>query len=153
VAPLSDTRLKPRERFFILNNRFYGTGRFSGRKSRCSETNIPHNRVDLPPLVSIEATRVCIPTGNSEMLLAAVYNSPGNAWIYADITELLSFRHKSLLAGDLNAKHSLRNRAVFNPLPAKFSVPYYEIIYMKNLSIWKVAASILDEVTDCFQFI
>jgi hypothetical protein len=31
-----------------------------------------HNHVDLPPLVSIEATGVCILTGNSEVLLAAV---------------------------------------------------------------------------------
>jgi hypothetical protein len=35
------------------------------------------------------------------MILAAVYKSPGPAWIDADITELLSFRHKALLAGDL----------------------------------------------------
>jgi hypothetical protein len=36
-----------------------------------------HNRIQtvkiLPPL-SVEAIEVCIPTGNSEMLLAAVYN-------------------------------------------------------------------------------
>jgi hypothetical protein len=35
---------------------------------------------DLPPLVSVEATGVCIPIGNSEVLLAAVYKSPGRAW-------------------------------------------------------------------------
>jgi hypothetical protein len=29
-----------------------------------------------------------------------------------DITELLIFRHKSILAGDLNAKHSFLNSAV-----------------------------------------
>jgi len=34
---------------------------------------IPHNHVDLPPLVSTEDTGVCVPTGNSEVLLAAVY--------------------------------------------------------------------------------
>jgi hypothetical protein len=41
------------------------------------------------PLVSIEATGVCIPTGNSEVLLAAVCKSPGHAWNDADIIELL----------------------------------------------------------------
>jgi hypothetical protein len=66
---------------------------------------IPPNHVDLPPLVSIEATRICIPIGNNEVLFAAAYKSPGHAWNDADITELLSHRHKSLLAGDLNAKH------------------------------------------------
>jgi hypothetical protein len=38
-----------------------------------------------------------------------------------------------------------------NPSQAKFSVPYYEIIYMKNLSIWKVPDSIPDEVIEFFQ--
>jgi hypothetical protein len=37
------------------------------------------------------------------VLLAAVYKSPGHAWNDADIIKLLSFRHKSLLAGNLNA--------------------------------------------------
>jgi hypothetical protein len=32
------------------------------------------------------------------VLIAAVCKSPGNAWNDADITELLNFRHKSLLA-------------------------------------------------------
>jgi hypothetical protein len=62
---------------------------------------IPHNHVDLSLLVIIEATGVCIPIGNSEVLLAAVCKSPGHVWNDADITELLSFRCKSLLAGDL----------------------------------------------------
>jgi hypothetical protein len=68
---------------------------------------IPYNHVDLPPLVSIETAGVCIPTGNNEVRLAAVYNSPGRAWCDADIIERLSFRRKSILAGDLNAKHPL----------------------------------------------
>jgi hypothetical protein len=36
-----------------------------------------------------------------------------------DITELLSFRDKSLLAGDLNAKHLFWNSVVSNPSGAK----------------------------------
>jgi hypothetical protein len=62
---------------------------------------IPHNKADLPPLVSIEAAAVCILIDNSEVLLATVYKSPGHTWNDADITELLRFRHKSLLAGML----------------------------------------------------
>jgi hypothetical protein len=103
-ALFSDTHLKPRERFFISNYHFYWTDHFSGRKGRTAvavRKGIPHNHVDLPPLVSIEATGVCILIGNSEVLLAAVCKSPGHAWNDADIIELLSFRHKSLLVGDL----------------------------------------------------
>jgi hypothetical protein len=84
------------------------TGRFQGRKDRIAvavRKGIPHNHVDLPPFVSMEAIGVCITTGNSEVLLAAVYKSSGHAWDDADITEFLSFRHKSLLARELNAEH------------------------------------------------
>jgi hypothetical protein len=73
VTLLSETYLKPHERFFIPNYHIYWTDRFPGRKG------IPHNHVDLPPLVSLEATGVCIPTANNEILFAAVYKSPGRA--------------------------------------------------------------------------
>jgi hypothetical protein len=39
----------------------------------------------------------------------------GKAWRDADITELLSFRRKSILTGDLNAKHPFWNSRVSNP--------------------------------------
>jgi hypothetical protein len=58
---------------------------------------------------------LCIPVGDSEVLLAAVYKSPGKAWSDADITELLSFRRKSILAGDLNAKLAFWNSKVSKP--------------------------------------
>jgi hypothetical protein len=81
--------------------------------------DIPHSHVDLPSLVSIDATGVCISIGNSEVLLAAVYKSPDHARNDADIIELLSFRHKSLLARDPNSKHPFWNSAVSNPLGTK----------------------------------
>jgi hypothetical protein len=39
---------------------------------------IPQNHVNLSLLVSIEATGVSMPIGNSEVLLATVYKSPGH---------------------------------------------------------------------------
>jgi hypothetical protein len=69
----------------------------------------------LLPLLSVEATGVCIPIGHTEMLLASVYKSPLRAWRDADTTELINFRTKSILAGDLNAKHPVWNSKVSNP--------------------------------------
>jgi hypothetical protein len=96
-----------------------------------SRKAFPHNHVGLPPLISVEATGLCIPIGNREVLLAAVYKSPGRAWNDADINELLSFRHKSILAGDQNAKHPFWNTAVSNPSGEKllqlFDVSQFEI--------------------------
>jgi hypothetical protein len=65
------------------------------------------------------------------VLLAAVFKSPGRAWSDADITVLLSFRLKSILAGDLNAKNSFWNNTVSNPSGEKllslFDVNLFDI--------------------------
>jgi hypothetical protein len=80
VALFSETHLKPHERFSIQNYHFYRNDRQSGRKGGTAvavKKGIPQNHVDLPPLISVEATGVCIPIGNREVLLAAVYKSLG----------------------------------------------------------------------------
>jgi hypothetical protein len=69
---------------FIPNYHFYRTDGYPGREGRTAvavRKDIPHNHVDLPPLVSVEV----LPIGNSEVLLATVYKSPGRAWSDADI--------------------------------------------------------------------
>jgi hypothetical protein len=117
VVLLSQTHLKPHERFYIPNYQLYRTDRFLGIKGGTAvavKKGIPHSHVDLPPIDSLEATGVCIPIGNSELLLANAYKCPGKAWRDADIIELLQFRRKSVLAGDLYAKHPVWNSAVSN---------------------------------------
>jgi hypothetical protein len=44
-----------------------------------------------------------------------VYEPPGHALNVADIIELFSFKHKSLLPEDLNAKHPFWNSVVSKP--------------------------------------
>jgi exonuclease III len=133
VALLSETS-KLHERFYIPNYQVYRTDSFPGIKGGTAvavKKGIPHNHADVPPLDSIEATGVCIPIGNSELLLTAVYKSPGKAWRDAVIIELLKFRRKSVLAGDLNAKHPVWNSAVSNPSGKKlldlFDISDFEI--------------------------
>jgi hypothetical protein len=107
VALFSEINLKPHERFYISNHHLHRTDGFPGRKvvtALAVRKGIPHSHVYLPPPVSIEATGICIPLGNTELLLAA--------WNDADTIELLNFRRKSVLAGDLNGKH-----------PAQFQTP------------------------------
>jgi exonuclease III len=118
VALFQETHLKIYERNFIPNYHFYRTNCHPDRRGGTAvavRKGFPHNHVDLPTLVSVEATGISIPNGNCEILLAAVYKSPGRAWIDADITELLSFRRKSILAGDLKTKHPFWNSEVSNP--------------------------------------
>jgi hypothetical protein len=74
---------------------------------------------------------VYIRIGNTEILLAAVYKSPGRTWSDADIAELLKLSPNGILAGDLNAKHPSWNSAVSNPSGEKllqlFDVSEFEI--------------------------
>jgi exonuclease III len=82
VALFSETQLKPNERIFIQNLNFYGTIRIPGRKGGTAAAvteGIPQNHVGLPALLSVETTLVCISIGNTEVMLAAVYKSPGRA--------------------------------------------------------------------------
>jgi hypothetical protein len=126
VALFAVARLKPHERFFIPNYHFYRTARYLGGKGGTTfavRKVIPHKLVDLPPLVSVEGTGVRIPICNSEILLAAVYKSLGRAWSDSDITELVSFRCKTILVGDLNAKHPFWNSAVSKPSDEKLLHP------------------------------
>jgi hypothetical protein len=95
--------------------------------------SIPRNHVDLPPL-SIEITGLCILIGSSEVLLAAVCKSPSHTWNDADIIEFLSFRHKLLLAGDLNAKHPFCNSIVSNTLGSK-------LLNLLHVSEFEISAS------------
>jgi exonuclease III len=76
VALLSETHLKPHERFFFIHH-VYRIDLHPGRKGGTAVADrkgIPHNHVDLPPLITLEATGVCIPIGNRKLLLAAVTN-------------------------------------------------------------------------------
>jgi exonuclease III len=75
VTPVSETRLKPRERFYIPNYHFYRIDRHPGRKGGTAvavRNGIPHSHVDLPPLISVEATGVCIPIGNRNSACSCV---------------------------------------------------------------------------------
>jgi hypothetical protein len=64
-------------RFYIPNYRIYRNDRLDGSKGGTAvavKKGIPHIYVDLPPLISLEATGVSKPIGHTEMLLASVYN-------------------------------------------------------------------------------
>jgi hypothetical protein len=110
VALISEARLKPYMRFCISNYGIYWIDRHGRQKGGTSvEVNkdIPHTYVNLPSFLSVEATGICIPIGNTEMLLAAVYKSPQKVWSDKVVTEFLYIRNKFILAGDLNANHPI----------------------------------------------
>jgi hypothetical protein len=108
LALLSETYLKTHETFSVRNDHIYRNDRHPGGKGGTAvavRKGVPHSYVDLPPLISIEATGVCISVGTQETLPAAVCKSPVREWRDTDINELLSLRNKAVFAGDLNAKY------------------------------------------------
>jgi hypothetical protein len=78
VTVISGTHLKPHMKFHIPNHVFYRTDREDENKSGIVfvKNGIPHTCVDLPPLLSVEATGICVAIRNTEMFLAALYKSP-----------------------------------------------------------------------------
>jgi hypothetical protein len=93
-----------------------------------------HTCADLPPLLSVETTGVCIPTGNTGMFLAAVYTSPQRQWSDTNITELPCFGSKFILATDLIAKHPVWDSEVSNPSRLKLLVVHVFISYNFEIS-------------------
>jgi hypothetical protein len=143
--------------FNIPNYHIYRNDYLDGNKSGTAvavKKGIPHTHVDLPPLLSLEATGVRIPIGHTAILHASVYKSPLRGRRDADITELLNLRTKSILAGDLNAKHPVWNSKVSYPSGLKLldlsvncnfeiSAPRYPIHFVPNgrgdvLALWSI---------------
>jgi hypothetical protein len=131
------THLKPHERFYNQNYYLYQIDRHPERKGETAiavRKGIPNRQVDLPPLVSIEATGICIPISNCKVLLAAGDKSQNRTWRDIDITELLRFGNKCILAGDLNAKHLFWNSIVLNPSGEK-------LLQLFDVNNFKISAS------------
>jgi hypothetical protein len=109
---------------------FYWTDRYQGRSDETSvavRKGVAHNNTELPPLASVEGTGVLeqdpalahketVRSYKTLVYIACIcLQVSGPARCDADITELWSFIRKSILAGDLNAKHPFRKSAVSNP--------------------------------------
>jgi hypothetical protein len=77
MAILSETHLKPHERFCIPYYRVKQTDRFQDLKGGTAfavRKAFLHNHAGLPLFIFIEATGVCTPIGNSKVLLATLKN-------------------------------------------------------------------------------
>jgi hypothetical protein len=114
VALLSEIDLKPHERFFVPNFLFYRTDRFPGRKCGTAVAAIKVFPTTMKTCLRFFQLK---PQGFAYRLVILkcyLQQSPGNTWINADVIELLSFRYKSLLVRDLNAKHPFWNSVVSN---------------------------------------
>lgn len=65
--------------------------------------------VNVPPVISVEVTGVCVRTGKSEILLAAIYRSQCRRRRNTIVIQLLGFRNVCVQAWDLHAKYLVWN--------------------------------------------
>jgi hypothetical protein len=75
AALFSETHLKPHQRFQIKKYHIYRNDRHPGIKDGTAvavKRDIPHGPVDLPPLISVEASAVSIPIGNRNLACSCV---------------------------------------------------------------------------------
>jgi hypothetical protein len=82
----SETDLKPHMRFYIPNCDIYRTDSEDGHKGGTAvavKKGIPWTCVDF---LSVEATGVCIPIGNTEIFLEVAHKCPQRLWSDTDIT-------------------------------------------------------------------
>lgn len=117
ICLINETHLKPFHTFKIQNYIIYRNDREPGKGGGTAiaiKHGIPHKRIHLPPLLSLEATGVIVPINNVETLLGAVYKPPDRLLAVHDITELSTLTDKCILAGDLNAKHTAWHSRLIN---------------------------------------
>jgi hypothetical protein len=89
----------------------------------------PPQPCTLNPPLFLEATGVCLPVGNDLQL--SLLSCP---WSDADVIELLGFQRKTILAGDLNAKHKFWNSSVSKP-------PGKELLELFHKNEFEISAS------------
>jgi hypothetical protein len=117
VALLSKTQLKPHERFCIRNYHIYRNDRQPGAKCGTAvavRKVIPHNYVQLPPLISVEATGTCIPIEIKKSYLRQFIDLQAETGMTKTSLSSLSLRNKPLVACDLNAKNPVWKNRVLN---------------------------------------
>jgi hypothetical protein len=71
--------------------------------------------------------------GSNEILLAPVYKPQDDAWSNAEITKLLTFKYKAILARDRNTKHPFWNSIFSNPLGENLLVLFHMKLF-RNFS-------------------
>lgn len=108
IALISETHLKPNNKFTLTNFKIYRTDRTNrpgGGTAIIIDKHIKHVEILLPTLTRVEATAIKLELNGSHTTLISAYNPPGNIDT-RDIDKLLLTSNKVVIAGDLNSKHT-----------------------------------------------
>lgn len=118
VVFISETHLRDTSFFRIRNMHVYRTdrqGRRGGGSAILVRKEFIHHEEQLPPLQHIEAAAVTIATAIGNITCVAVYLSPKDPLLAADLHHIFDRFDKVLMGGDLNSKHAAWNARRPNP--------------------------------------
>lgn len=117
VALLNETFLKPQMNFKLAGYKVYRSDRPTdqgGGTAVVVRHNLNHHEVITPTLTSIEANAIQLDLKTGPLRLIAAYKQPNVAWDTTDLDAILLNGTPTILAGDLNSKHTAWNSRVIN---------------------------------------
>lgn len=120
ILLLNETHLSSSQKFKLPNfHSYYSNKTQTSNQPPAGGTAVLVNRrfIHQPaiiPTTSITNTAIHIHTGNAELRLVAVYKSPKDTLQTSDLDALLNTPTNTIIAGDLNAKHTIWQSRVNN---------------------------------------
>lgn len=120
IGLLQETHLRPTHSFKLAGHYIYRTdsprqsAKARGGTAIIVNSSIKHHEIDLPPLLSIEATGVEVQTPTGPLRLISAYIPPRMKLDTDELASLLNSPLPTIIAGDLNAKNKAWNSAVNN---------------------------------------
>lgn len=125
IALLSETFLKPNTAFKIPNYKILRNDRTEGRKGGTAiaiKSCLPFQKLDLPPLETIEATAIKLLTSKDPIVIISAYKSPPKDLQLQDLQTLNQLGRRIIIAGDINAKNPLWHSRVWNPTGRRLEI-------------------------------
>ena len=120
ILLLNETHLSKQSNFKLPNYHTYATNRPKtsnrppgGGTAILIHRRLIHHQVHIPTN-SIENTSIHVQMGKEEICISAVYKKPTNKLDTSDINSILNSPLSTIIAGDLNAKHTLWNSRTTN---------------------------------------
>lgn len=118
ITLVNETHLKVGQKFKVANHSVYRNDRLSkiasGGTAIIIDRTIQHYEIDLPVLNSIEANSIIIDTAQGKLRLIAAYKKPSATLDTTDLDKIFADMTPTILAGDLNCKHSSWNSRTTN---------------------------------------
>ncbi|GBP74901.1 RNA-directed DNA polymerase from mobile element jockey [Eumeta japonica] len=121
VVLLGETKLRPRQElrlpnFFVYRrNEVFPHGIAYRGTAVLVRRDVVHGGLERPDFINTRTLRIRVGTAGTELRLFAAYRPPGTRFCSSDIHTIFEDHTPTILAGDLNAKHTVWGSRVVSP--------------------------------------